>query len=157
MPQQRFKLQISLNYGKLKQNVVSWTVLMLKVALTWSWSILLHWHLISIKNDRHLLHAWLDNDYSSPGMLHFPFCSVTILYTTQSYWPAPLCAPKNWFVWETENNFKKWTILLNMLHLHASFGLVFIFIYFLFLMTLWNRCGKDQRNNISIKSGLKLV
>ncbi len=42
---------------------------MLKVALTWSWSILLDWHMISINNDRHLLHAWLDKDYSSPGML----------------------------------------------------------------------------------------
>ncbi len=33
MPQQRLKLHISLNYGNIYQNVVSWSVLMLKVAL----------------------------------------------------------------------------------------------------------------------------
>ncbi len=60
MLQQRFKLHIFLNYGKIERNVVSWSVLMLKVALTWPWS----------HNDRHLLHVWLDKDYSLPGMMY---------------------------------------------------------------------------------------
>ncbi len=33
-----------------------------------SWSILLYWHFICTNNDRYLLHAWLDKDYSSPSM-----------------------------------------------------------------------------------------
>ncbi len=51
MHHESFKLQISLNYGSIKQNVVSWSVLMLKVALTWSWSILVYWHFRSTNND----------------------------------------------------------------------------------------------------------
>ncbi len=46
-------------------------VLMLKIALTWSLSILLYWYLKSRNNDRYILHAWLDKDYRSPGM-HMP-------------------------------------------------------------------------------------
>ncbi len=86
VPQQRFKLQISLYYGKLKLNMVSWSVLMLNVALTWSWSILLYWHLISIKNDRHLLHAWLDKDYSSPGMKRKLGYNMITNNTDTIYW-----------------------------------------------------------------------
>ncbi len=62
VPQQRFKLQISLNYGKIEQNVVSWSVLMLKVALTWPWLIQHYQQLKSTNNARHILQAWLDED-----------------------------------------------------------------------------------------------
>ncbi len=47
MPKQRFKLQISLNYGKSWQNLVSRSVLKLKVALMLTWSIPLYWHFTS--------------------------------------------------------------------------------------------------------------
>ncbi len=63
-----FKLQISLNYGNILENVVSWRVLMLKKALMCSWSIPVNWHLKNTNNDRHILHAWLDKDYRLPGM-----------------------------------------------------------------------------------------
>ncbi len=45
-------------------------IVMLKVALTQSWSIPDYWHFRSTNNDRHLLHAWPDKDYSSPGMFY---------------------------------------------------------------------------------------
>ncbi len=38
---------------------------MLKIALTWSWSIPLCWHLTNTNNGRHILQAWLDKDYRS--------------------------------------------------------------------------------------------
>ncbi len=41
---------------------------MLKIALTWSWSIPIYWYLKSTNNDRHILHAWLNKNYRSPGM-----------------------------------------------------------------------------------------
>ncbi len=41
---------------------------MLKIALTWSWSIPIYWYLKSTNNDRHILYTWLDKDYRSPGM-----------------------------------------------------------------------------------------
>ncbi len=48
--------------------MASWCVIMLKIALTWSWSISIYWYLKSTNNDRHILHAWLDKDFRSPGM-----------------------------------------------------------------------------------------
>ncbi len=36
---------------------------MLKIALTWSWSIPTYWYLKNINNDRHILHTWLNKDY----------------------------------------------------------------------------------------------
>ncbi len=48
--------------------MVSWSVLILKRALTWSWWIPICWHHKSTNNDRHILQAWLDKDYRSPGM-----------------------------------------------------------------------------------------
>ncbi len=75
MPIQRFRLQSSLNDGKILQNVVSQSVLMLKIALTWSCSIPIYWHLTSTNNGRHILHAWLDKDFRSLGMV---MCSLII-------------------------------------------------------------------------------
>ncbi len=39
---------------------------MLKITLTWSYSILLYCYPLSTNNDGHVLHAWLK--YRSPGM-----------------------------------------------------------------------------------------
>ncbi len=64
-----FKLHISLRYGKISQNFTkSWSALLLKIALTWSWSIPVYWLLKGTNNDRHILHTWLDKDYRSPVM-----------------------------------------------------------------------------------------
>ncbi len=46
--------------------MVSWSVLMLKIALIWSWSIPFYWQRTSTNNDRHIWRVWQDKDYRSP-------------------------------------------------------------------------------------------
>ncbi len=61
-------------------------VLMLKVALMWSWSIPLYWHLQSRNNDRHILHTWLDKDYRlqsrnlAPGYIHNYLVYIVVMW-----------------------------------------------------------------------------
>ncbi len=43
---------------------------MLKVALKWLWSIPFCWHFTNTNISRHMLHAWLYNDYGSPCMTY---------------------------------------------------------------------------------------
>ncbi len=64
---------MSLNYGTIWQNVAFWCVLMLKIALTWSWSKPIYWYIKCTNNDRHILHALLDKDYKSPGMIYWTY------------------------------------------------------------------------------------
>ncbi len=68
VPQKRIKFQISLHYANIEQNAFSWCVVdrhvsfkMVEVHIT----LLLPY---SVNNDRHR-YAWLNKDYSSPGIL----------------------------------------------------------------------------------------
>ncbi len=57
-------------------------------------SMPLYWHLTNIHNSRHIMHAWLDKDYSLPGMSMLVPNKLWYYNTSTSNTPSPHCKPQ---------------------------------------------------------------